>query len=835
MSSKVKFNIDKIIDIFGDKIYKSNGSAFREQLVNALSHGCLQWYDEYGRDESVYVTVEFDHLHRSVVVHDNGMGMPEDTFNNVFAGFGFSENNSSKRSGKHGLGAMSFLRISSSTIVESWSRKTDEHYCYIIEEGKETRKLNNRLLEGFGTRIQMTLKKDVRISELRKTVKDVAKRYPVKTVLVETNTEVSQNTGSGISTYGMDETPAISDGTVVFEPVIELEDYIKKEYQTDQVTAISSIDENVQIWLNPKGRNEDIMLCRVPISLRRDRYELDSAERSVFDTLTSNFGIIVNILDERGDYTPEHHRDELELKSANKLIRIINESIIQFIGTVSINSIDEYRNSEYRWVLDAHGVDEYFRAETRYIMDYLKFTVKYRDDGGISKSKKTIHDIIHEYDHIFYSDTMPKVTFDAFASCGLFDPNRLVFIQPWYENYDDTARSYEIMTKLREDFEDAKLAKKRLKIKSVKHGRREITYNVHFKNHSQRLPMHLVETNPNIFYDNEIEYPSIKDLQEHHDSDWYQYFGEEQETEHAPNYGIICAKAHISKLDSIPDSPESKLKQVCKKERDVIIDGTLRRGTIYEACKKTTNIYPKHMKKYIRLLASKHKDNGAFVTKDEYELLHIGRLADRTGKLYHMDTSWKSEILTQNVMEDLQCVYSDYDFIHTYDILKSLKKARFALAIASMIIHDSRESKSATPETILDASIKLTRRIFGLDHSKRMEYCNRDTIEKVLKVETGVRITESSRSYNSDEQYEKIFRLIKTDADVLNDDVDKLEFDGYKRKGDDVYFYKFGDIALNELNDKVGSMLGYNTVIGTDKIQGRKAIIAKSTVQERIR
>ena len=128
---EIKINVPMIKELVSDKIYRSDASAFREQYVNALSHGVVAYYREYGYDENRHVRVHFDYGLRKVTITDNGMGMTKNIFSDNFMSFGFStvgKDTNNTRSGLFGLGAISFFRIAAACIVESWDRKTDERF-----------------------------------------------------------------------------------------------------------------------------------------------------------------------------------------------------------------------------------------------------------------------------------------------------------------------------------------------------------------------------------------------------------------------------------------------------------------------------------------------------------------------------------------------------------------------------------------------------------------------------------------------------------------------------------------------------------------------------------
>ena len=87
---ETKADMAFIIHMFGANIYHSDESAYREQLVNALSHGALPVL-EAGHE--AWVEVTFDYAERTIVIQDmNGMGIPWKDFDNICTYLGQSGN-----------------------------------------------------------------------------------------------------------------------------------------------------------------------------------------------------------------------------------------------------------------------------------------------------------------------------------------------------------------------------------------------------------------------------------------------------------------------------------------------------------------------------------------------------------------------------------------------------------------------------------------------------------------------------------------------------------------------------------------------------------------------
>ena len=108
---ETKANMGVFLKLFGDSIYNSDGSAYREQLTNALSHGCMP---AIAAGHDAHVEVEIDFNKRRIMVTDvNGMGIPWNLMNEVCTNIGESGNHDRSRSGQHGCGMFSFLKMTS--------------------------------------------------------------------------------------------------------------------------------------------------------------------------------------------------------------------------------------------------------------------------------------------------------------------------------------------------------------------------------------------------------------------------------------------------------------------------------------------------------------------------------------------------------------------------------------------------------------------------------------------------------------------------------------------------------------------------------------------------
>lgn len=821
MTFKVGLNYDKVIEIFGDKIYNSDGGAFREQVVNGLSHGCMQYHKIHGYTDDVFLRVIFDHMLRKVVIFDNGMGMPEERFINTFAAFGNSFNQDGTRSGQHGLGAMSFLRFSSSTLVESWSRETEEHYCYSIEDGKDIQPAANRLMSEYGTRIEITLKQSVRISELRNTVQNIAKHYPVKIVLTELNTEGSRSTNTALESYGR-VTESVDDSSIVYNAVETMQDYVTAN-KPNNPFKIESTHEHVEIWINRCNDRTtlDLTLCRVPIIPRRNLSELtNNIEREIFYTLQRTFDITVDISDERGDFRPEHHRDELELVSADKLISVINESIIKFIGTIDISTTDEYKNNQYTWVVEGAGIDEYLRVNTRDTKHYLESTYEYRDGDGKHKEKTTLKKLL-EYDYIFASDTMVKQTYISFVNSGLFEGS-MVFAYPYYTT--DDAGYYK---RFISEYEDVKAAKQRLQINSLKRNKRDIKIMVHYLDHSRHTSLEDIENDENIYIDNDsgVKFCDIVGHNREYVTGVFNDLYPEQEIK----YGVVLSKAHIKKIERPTLSMYALANTIIKKKRDVLVAGELRSTSIHDIRK--TFIAPDYTKEALTSIVNltKTSDSFAFVTRDEYEILVLLR-----GGLSNIDIQTDT---FSHYFNDIENNFPDVELTiqQLVKIVKSLgynqEKIRLVRMLASTINYASGKK---ILDTVITETVKFVNMLFRISPKNRKQWINSTVVMAHLESKTCAEI--KTNIYNYDEfvgLIQNYLDTMKQPEEILADDTSKLKFDGYTIVGDDVIFFTHDEIACTDVYYNIRRVLGEYTRIVPSIIDSKPAVTVTVPIASR--
>ena len=399
---EIKINVPMIKELVSDKIYRSDASAFREQYVNALSHGCISYHEQHGYTDDVNVHVEFDYGLRKVTITDNGMGMDKTIFSDNFMSFGFStvdKKTNNTRSGMFGLGAISFFRIATACIVESWDRKTDERFTFMTRNTDESEFVANRTLEGPGTKTEIFLKEHVQIRSLIDMVNRIAVNYPVVTILEVNNSEGEQT----ISTYNNTD----QDSYVKFDATMRFKDYVSRETSERFVEIVN--DDEMELYISTQGRNVNHShLCRVPIDVDYD----------------TGFTTYLNIKkekiageDSKGNAklqeVPKPDRDEVNEVASRYFQAKIEKLCDDFIKDIDIKTFEEYVTSDKRWVLDGYSVDDKLNPLTHEFIQKMREPVKYRSADGVQKRHESLLTIFAQTDNVFYHSSLHKGTFDA--------------------------------------------------------------------------------------------------------------------------------------------------------------------------------------------------------------------------------------------------------------------------------------------------------------------------------------------------------------------------------------------------------------------------------------
>ena len=451
---ETRIDVGVMLKVIGAKIYSSNESAYREQLTNAISHGCIPVLE---RGDKASVMIEFDYYKRTITVQENnGMGIPYKDMENIVIEIGSSSNHDRSRSGQHGMGLFSFLKLSDTTILETWSHVTDERYAFISEGGATWEEVNNRELETTGTLVKITLKKDVDMTSLAKSTKAICEFQKAKTWLIvkgctEDNTEV-RNYGRERNEWWKGDGNYEFGGDGLFE---------KKMLEIDGIGKVKTLEgRDMKIYIGMKefknsekyiDEDTKLFLCNVPIDNRFDKFGFPC--------------VWVNLTSER-TYTPPASRDTLESDSLKLVDVEIEQAIKKWISGIKITNIKDLRKHEDASIFTVRQCDKFLPTKTRDFFDGLRSNCKvWRPNVGGDEIKNKRYEVISllPEKNVFLVNCWNTRYFDSFKN---YFKGEFVFVQPYVKASD---RNYaDELNTIKKYFKDAKTVRKTLKIPLVK-------------------------------------------------------------------------------------------------------------------------------------------------------------------------------------------------------------------------------------------------------------------------------------------------------------------------------------------------------------------------------
>ena len=371
-----KVNVGTMLKLLGGSIYKSNVSAFREQLVNAISHGCIaaNESEEYKDDNEAFVEVKFDFNKRRVTITDvNGMGIPWNVMDQVVTSLGDSGNEDRTRAGQFGCGMFSFIRMADTTILETYSKETDEHYAY-ISEGSKWHEIENRELNETGTRIMITFKPEVDMLELVESCKVISDFQPVDVIVrvqgwqkVVTEEKVSDYgrqkadnkewfKGNGVYRLGKNEMGAdLIDRTQErYSQPLSDKDIVKLVDKDNDIEVFFTLPTTV---FDGYGSLADQYLCNIPIG--------GGIEFSGMPSVRINFT-------NEKTWSPPVDRDRLTDESMKTAEKIVSSMITGWLKNIEIKSIDDFKKHQHKNIINSRRLDEYLNEETLDVLHALR-------------------------------------------------------------------------------------------------------------------------------------------------------------------------------------------------------------------------------------------------------------------------------------------------------------------------------------------------------------------------------------------------------------------------------------------------------------------------------
>jgi len=354
---KMRLNEEVIIQRVSNQLYKSSYSAFRELYNNCCYHGYV--------NEKSYVKVSLDTFTRKFVLQDfHSKGISEGVFTEILTELGTSSNVDRKKGGKFGLGFNAYPLLSDVVILET-SCINGDSYAVIGKGGMQFQKLPKPRLETTGTKLTMTLKKDIDYYRLIEKIIECAKSSGVKTYLELKTDKSIKGFSSGLHTLEQKSYSEIFD-ELSNSARIQTDDdsYLKSSFENDdyEIHLSVAVNKNGQLSNN---RSKKTYLINSPIIAEIDQddsrhkyYEskqsgsynsdntesaktnFESYQRTRIDEIKFN-SVVINMKNEemfeaRGDR--EETTKETEAKLQSIIIDLYNETLKKIKPCHELNS-----------------------------------------------------------------------------------------------------------------------------------------------------------------------------------------------------------------------------------------------------------------------------------------------------------------------------------------------------------------------------------------------------------------------------------------------------------------------------------------------------------------
>lgn len=415
---KTKASIGVILKLLGDSIYHSDASALREQLTNAISHGCMPINKK--EPNKAYVDLNINFQDRTIIVTDtNGIGIPFDDMDKIVTEMGTSGNHDRSRSGQHGLGLFSFLRLSTTAILETWSKVTDERYAFICEGGETWDEIGNRELTTTGTRIEITCKDKVDLMSMVKSVKDVCEFQEVRTVL--TVEGAPSNNTSNISNYGLEDENWYHGDDVYEFGQVNFEEQCLKNSSVVKVVKLKGKDMDIYLGIGNRDRinhnnrtNNQLLLCNVPVTNSISNFDCPQ--------------IWVNLTSEK-TYKPPVDRDSMHAETMKIVEEEIRIAVKEWVEKIKVESVQDYQMHEHAsLILDNQFLDNWLPEKTLDLFHAL------RTNFRVWGTK-----IVDTGDN---GNAIRSVNKDVWMRLGEIIKQNTMIVNSWNTNYYEAFRDY---------------------------------------------------------------------------------------------------------------------------------------------------------------------------------------------------------------------------------------------------------------------------------------------------------------------------------------------------------------------------------------------------------
>ena len=164
-SGTVEIDGKMIKHLVSTQLYDDPTAGLRELYANAVN-ACKTAKEKYGANPSIEIILNPANMKLKIIEHDS-MGMTMDTFKDVFCVLGRTGNFDGEKPGQFGIGMASYLSLSRTMLLETYSRETTKNNVYFlqgIDTFEDLTGTNPITLDSYGTKITLTLKLNEKLS-----------------------------------------------------------------------------------------------------------------------------------------------------------------------------------------------------------------------------------------------------------------------------------------------------------------------------------------------------------------------------------------------------------------------------------------------------------------------------------------------------------------------------------------------------------------------------------------------------------------------------------------------------------------------------------------------
>jgi len=464
---KTRLNEEVIIQAVSHKLYKDPESGLRELYNNEAYHGCLVAKTKHNV-KNPYIKVSLNTTTRKLIIQGfNSLGITEEVFTEILTELGTSGNRDRTKTGKFGMGFASYTKLSDIMILETECINGD-CYAVLAKGGLGFQKLPKPKLEKTGTRLTLTLRKDVDYEKLVTMLSNLGMTSGIKTYFELESPKKINEYSSGLNTVEQLSYKQIFDNTNTASS--QDYSYLKSSLVNDEVEVHLSlaVDSNGSL---KNIRNKKFYLCNSPIEVLIDEdstsdkaynldedenpeeYKLAEQERDNYKTTRIDeiefATLVVNMKDE-DLFEPMQDRERTTKEAEKRLRKIIIDLYNETLKKIKpCESLESWFNHEHKYFISSSEADivSILDDKSKTVQKFLNTKVmEYELDGRIKYDTHSLKDIIEKSKNYFYINKKDKRVTTLIEDN--FEDFFLVMVHPdkepfWEEKtlYNDTIKT----------------------------------------------------------------------------------------------------------------------------------------------------------------------------------------------------------------------------------------------------------------------------------------------------------------------------------------------------------------------------------------------------------